>query len=92
MSDRVSVVVNTSPSSPPTAGPVSGRYFIVGQTQKGSTTPTSIRSMREFIAEYGARTVGQAMYDAAEMALRRARRHPRRGPRPGQGHDYPGHR
>ena len=70
MSDRVSVVVNTSPSSPPTAGPVSGRYFIVGQTQKGSTTPTVIRSMREYIAEYGARTGGAAMYDAAELALR----------------------
>lgn len=70
MSDRVSVVVNTSPSSPPTAGPVSGRYFIVGQTQKGSTTPTIIRSMREYIAEFGARTGGSAMYDAAELALR----------------------
>jgi hypothetical protein len=70
MSDRVSVVVNTSPSSPPTAGPVSGRYFIVGQTQKGSTTPTIIRSMREYIAEFGSRTVGPAMYDAAELALR----------------------
>lgn len=70
MSDRVSVVVNTSPSSPPTAGPVSGRYFIVGQTQKGSTTPTVVRSMREYIATYGARTVGPAMYDAAELALR----------------------
>ena len=70
MSDRVSVVVNTSPSSPPSAGPVSGRYFIVGQTQKGSTTPTIIRSMREYIAEYGSRTVGPAMYDAAELALR----------------------
>lgn len=70
MSDRVSVTVNTSPSSPPTAGPVSGRYFIVGQTQKGSTTPTIIRSMREYIAEFGARTVGSAMYDAAELALR----------------------
>jgi hypothetical protein len=70
MSDRVSVVVNTSPSSPPTAGPVSGRYFIVGQTQKGSTTPTVIRSMREYIAEFGARTGGTAMYDAAELALR----------------------
>jgi hypothetical protein len=70
MSDRVSVVVNTSPSSPPTAGPVSGRYFITGQTQKGSTTPTIIRSMREYIAEFGSRTVGPAMYDAAELALR----------------------
>lgn len=70
MSDRVSVVVNTSPSSPPTAGPVSGRFFIVGQTQKGSTSPTIIRSMREYIAEYGTRTVGPAMYDAAELALR----------------------
>jgi hypothetical protein len=70
MSDRVSVTVNTSPSSPPTAGPVSGRYFITGQTQKGSTTPTIIRSMREYIAEYGSRTVGPAMYDAAELALR----------------------
>jgi hypothetical protein len=70
MSDRVSVTVNTSPSSPPSAGPVSGRYFIVGQTQKGSTTPTIVRSMREYIAEYGARTVGPAMYDAAELALR----------------------
>lgn len=70
MSDRVSVVVNTSPSSPPTAGPVSGRFFVVGQTQKGSTTPTVIRSMREYIAEYGARTGGAAMYDAAELALR----------------------
>ena len=70
MSDRVSVTVNTSPSSPPTAGPVSGRFFIVGQTQKGSTTPTIIRSMREYIAEYGTRTVGSAMYDAAELALR----------------------
>jgi hypothetical protein len=49
---------------------VSGRYFIVGQTQKGSTTPTVIRSMREYIAEFGARTVGSAMYDAAELALR----------------------
>ena len=70
MSDRVSVVVNTSPSSPPTAGPVSGRFFIVGQTQKGSTSPTIIRSMREYIAEFGTRTVGSAMYDAAELALR----------------------
>lgn len=70
MSDRVSVTVNTSPSSPPTAGPVSGRYFIAGQTQKGSVTPTIIRSMREYIAEFGARTVGSAMYDAAELALR----------------------
>lgn len=70
MSDRVSVTINTSPSSPPTAGPVSGRFFIVGQTQKGSTTPTVIRSMREYIAEFGARTVGSAMYDAAELALR----------------------
>lgn len=70
MSDRVSVVVNTSPSSPPTAGPVSGRYFIVGQTQKGTTTPTVIRSMREYIATFGARTGGTAMYDAAELALR----------------------
>jgi hypothetical protein len=49
---------------------VSGRYFIVGQTQKGSTTPTVIRSMREYIAEFGARTGGSAMYDAAELALR----------------------
>jgi hypothetical protein len=49
---------------------VSGRYFIVGQTQKGSTTPTIIRSMREYIAEFGARTGGSAMYDAAELALR----------------------
>jgi hypothetical protein len=49
---------------------VSGRYFIVGQTQKGSTTPTVIRSMREYIAEFGARTGGTAMYDAAELALR----------------------
>ena len=70
MSDRVSVVVNTSPSSPPTAGPVSGRFFIVGQTQKGSTTPTIIRSMREYMAEFGSRTVCSAMYDAAELALR----------------------
>ena len=70
MSDRVSVVVNTSPSSPPTAGPVSGRYFIVGQTQKGSTTPTVVRSMREYVAEFGTRTGGSAMYDAAELALR----------------------
>jgi hypothetical protein len=49
---------------------VSGRFFIVGQTQKGSTTPTVIRSMREYVAEFGARTVGSAMYDAAELALR----------------------
>ena len=70
MSDRVSVSVNTSPSSPPTAGPVSGRYFIVGQTQKGSTTPTVIRSLREYVAEFGSRTVGPAMHDAAELALR----------------------
>jgi hypothetical protein len=49
---------------------VSGRFFVVGQTQKGSTTPTVIRSMREYIAEYGARTGGAAMYDAAELALR----------------------
>ena len=70
MSDRVSVVVNTSPSSPPSAGPVSGRYFIVGQTQKGLTTPTVIRSMREYIGTFGTRTAGTAMYDAAELALR----------------------
>ena len=70
MSDRVSVVVNTAPSSPPTAGPVSGRFFIVGQTQKGSTTPTIVRSMREYRQFFGARTVGPAMYDAAELALR----------------------
>jgi len=70
MSDRVSVTVNTSPSSPPTAGPVSGRFFIVGQTQKGTTTPTVIRSMREYIATFGARTGGVSMYDAAELALR----------------------
>ena len=70
MSDRVSVTVNTSPSSPPTAGPVSGRFFIAGQTQKGTTTPTVIRSMREYIATFGARTGGSSMYDAAELALR----------------------
>lgn len=70
MSDRVSVTVNTSPSSPPTAGPVSGRYFIVGQTQNGPTTPTIVRSLREYIATFGARTGGTAMYDAAELALR----------------------
>ena len=70
MSDRVAVTVNTSPSSPPTAGPVSGRYFIVGQTQTGPTTPTIVRSMREYIATFGARTGGVSMYDAAELALR----------------------
>ncbi len=70
MSDRVSVVVNTAPSSPPTAGPVSGRYFIVGQTQKGPTTPTIVRSMREYRLVFGARTGGASMYDAAELALR----------------------
>ena len=70
MSDRVAVTVNTSPSSPPTAGPVSGRYFIVGQTQMGPTAPTIIRSMREYVATFGARTGGSSMYDAAELALR----------------------
>jgi hypothetical protein len=49
---------------------VSGRFFIVGQTQKGTTTPTVIRSMREYIATFGARTGGVSMYDAAELALR----------------------
>jgi hypothetical protein len=49
---------------------VSGRYFIVGQTQKGSTTPTVIRSVREYVAEFGSRTVGPAMFDAADLALR----------------------
>lgn len=70
MSDRVSVTVNTSPSSPPTAGPVSARYFIVGQTQSGPTTPTIVRSIREYAALFGARTGGASMYDAAELALR----------------------
>ena len=70
MSDRVSVVVNTSPSSPPTAGPVSGRYFIAGQTQKGSVTPTIVRTIREYAARFGSRTVGAAMFDAAELAFR----------------------
>lgn len=70
MSDRVSTSVNTSPSSPPTAGPVSGRYFIVGQTQMGPITPTIVRSIREYVAIFGGRTGGASMYDAAELALR----------------------
>lgn len=70
MSDRVTTTISTSPSSPPSAGPIAGRYFIVGQTSEGPTTPTVVRSIRDYVAKFGSRTGGTAMYDAAELALR----------------------
>lgn len=70
MSDRVDTIISTSPSSPPSSGPIAARYFIVGQTGQGPIAPTVVRSLREYTAIFGTRTGGVAMYDAAELALR----------------------
>ena len=73
MSERVSVTLTTGSASPASSGPASGRYFIAGQTGLGSATdPTVIRSLAEYVAKYGPRTGGTAMYDAAEVFLDRA--------------------
>jgi hypothetical protein len=71
VSDRVSSTISTSPSAPAAAGPKSGRFIIVGQTQAGpATKPTVITSMAGYEATYGTRTGGAAMYDSAQLALR----------------------
>lgn len=74
MSERVVVSLTTGSASPSNLGPRSARFFIVGQTQFGKDDgPAVVRSLSEYVAEYGARTGGAAMYDAAEMFLDRAR-------------------
>ena len=71
MSDRVTTTISTSPSAPAVPGDKSGRFFIVGQTQKGpATAPTVITSLAQYESVYGSRTVGPAMYDAAQLAFR----------------------
>ncbi len=71
MSDRVTTTISTSPSAPAVPGDKSGRFFIVGQTQKGpSTAPTVITSLAQYESVYGSRTVGPAMYDSAQLAFR----------------------
>lgn len=71
MSDRVSSTISTSPSAPASAGPKSGRYMIVGQTQSGpADKPTVITSMSGYESVYGTRTGGASMYDAAQLAFR----------------------
>ena len=73
MSDRVSVTLTTGSASPANPGPRVARYFIAGQTQMGPATgPVVVRSMTEYVATFGARTGGTAMYDAAELFFDRA--------------------
>lgn len=69
--DRVATVITTSPSAPPSSGPISARHAIAGQTQTGpSDKAVIVRSLAEYGAVFGARSGGSSMYDAAELAFR----------------------
>lgn len=67
MAERITVTTGTVSGVPAPVGPRVARYFITGQTQKGSITPTVVRSMREYVTTFGARSGGSDMYDSAEF-------------------------
>lgn len=70
---RVSITLTTGSASPGVGGPRSARFFIAGQTGLGPVDgPVVVTTLAQYVAQFGPRTGGSAMYDAAEMFLDRA--------------------
>ena len=65
-------VVTQRDSAPPRTQPTStGTWFITGLAEKGPTTPTKIRSLREFEQTFGGRVAYSTIYDCVDQYFRR---------------------
>lgn len=70
MSERITITLSTGSASPDSSGSASARFIIAGQTGLGPIDgPVVVRSETAYVALFGPRSGGVAMFDAAEHYL-----------------------
>lgn len=68
MADRINVTTGSPAGGRSPAGPRAARFVVAGQTQFGPTdAPRVVYSLSDYVATYGVRSGGAAMFDAAEF-------------------------
>lgn len=71
MTARVTTTTEVVPSPPPGLSTPSGQAFILGVTQKGTTTQAvKVTGLADYRAAFGDRAGGTATYDTVEMAFK----------------------
>jgi hypothetical protein len=68
---RPGVIVTTRTAPPPRAIPTAvGTWFVVGTTDRGPLQPVLVRSMQDFINNFGQRQAYSVLYDSLETYFR----------------------
>lgn len=63
---RTSVTVAGAYSPASNSGPISGRLLLVGKTTQGVNTPVVVRSLSDFVTNFGGRTAAPLTYDVVD--------------------------